>query len=61
MKTLVQLKGDETINLAHIVRFVEHMESVEIFLSDGTARQITDPKSMSIFSVALREHTIFTY
>ncbi|MGD1091112.1 MAG: hypothetical protein ABSB35_03860 [Bryobacteraceae bacterium] len=61
MKTFVQLKGGETINLAHVVRFIEHADRVEIFLSDGGNRTLTDTSAMNILLNTLKDQTIFTY
>jgi hypothetical protein len=42
MKSFIQFKGGETINVAHIVKFVEQPDNIQIFLSDGSTRSLTE-------------------
>jgi hypothetical protein len=61
MKSFIQFKGGETINVAHIVKFVEQPDNIQIFLSDGTTRSLTDQKAINKFTNELKEGMIFTY
>ena len=61
MKSFIQFKGGETINVAHIVKFVEQPDNIQIFLSDGSSRSLTDQKAIIKFINELKEGMIFTY
>jgi hypothetical protein len=57
MKFIV-LKGGETINLSHVMRFEERELAITLWLSDGTQRKITDNGSRNRFTNALKDYLI---